>query len=38
MDGSKYNLKKSSTAKVNKHIPSGFSMSTISSVKEIEKP
>ena len=32
----KNNHKKSSTTKVNKHIPSGFSMSMISSSRSIE--
>ena len=33
----KNNPKKSSTTKISEHIPSGFSMSTILSVKDIEK-
>ena len=37
MDGCKNNPEKSSTAKVSEKIPSSFSMSTISSFKEIEK-
>ena len=36
MDGCKKNPKNSSTAKVSEHIPSGFSMSTISSFRSIE--
>ena len=36
LDGCKSNLEISSTKKVNKHIPSGFSVSTISSFKRIE--
>ena len=35
-DGCKNNPKNSSTTKVIKHIPSGFSMSAISSFKNIE--
>ena len=35
-DGCKNNLENSSTTKVSKHIPSGFSMSTISSFRSIE--
>ena len=35
-DGCKNNPKNSSTTKVIKHVPSGFSMSTISSFKNIE--
>ena len=36
IDGSKNNPENSSTTKVGKHIPSSFSMSTISSFKNIE--
>ena len=36
IDGCKNNLEKSSTTKVSEHIPSGFSMSTISLFKDIE--
>ena len=36
IDGGKNNSKNSSTTKVRKHIPSGFSMSTISSFRSIE--
>ena len=36
IDGCKNNPKNSSTTKVSKHIPSGFSMSTISSFRSIE--
>ena len=36
IDGCKNNLENSSTTKVSKHIPSGFSMSTILSFKIIE--
>ena len=36
-DGYKNNPENSSTAKVSEHIPSGFSMSTISSFRSIEK-
>ena len=36
IDGCKNNPENSSTTKVGKHIPSGFSMSTISSFKSIE--
>ena len=36
IDGSKNNPENSSTTKVDKHIPSSFSMSTISSFKNIE--
>ena len=36
IDGRKNNPDNSSTTKVSKHIPSGFSMSTISSFKSIE--
>ena len=36
IDGYKDNLENSSTTKAVKHIPSGFSMSTISSFKKIE--
>ena len=36
IDGCKNNLENSSTTKVGKHIPSGFSKSTISSFKSIE--
>ena len=35
-DGCKNNPEKSSTTKVSKHIPSGFSMSAISSFRSIE--
>ena len=35
-DGCKNNPENSSTTKVSEHIPSGFSMSTISSLKSIE--
>ena len=35
IDGYKNNPENSSTAKVRKHIPSGFSMSTITSFKSI---
>ena len=35
-DGCKNNPENSSTLKVSEHIPSGFSMSTISSFKSIE--
>ena len=37
LDGCKNNPGNSSTTKVGKHISSGFSMSTISSIKSIEK-
>ena len=36
IDGCKNNLENSSTTKVSKHIPSGFSMSIISSFRSIE--
>ena len=36
IDGCKNNPNKLSTTKVNEHIPSGFSVSTISSFKSIE--
>ena len=36
IDGCKNNPENSSTTKVGEHIPSGFSMSTISSFKSIE--
>ena len=36
IDGCKNNPENSSTTKVSKHIPSGFSMSTISSFRSIE--
>ena len=36
IDGYKNNSENSSTAYVSKHIPSGFSMSTISSFRSIE--
>ena len=36
IDGSKINPENLSTTKVSKHIPSGFSMSTISSFRSIE--
>ena len=36
IDGCKNNPEKSSTRKVSEHIPSGFSMSTISSFKDIK--
>ena len=36
IDGFKYNPGNSSTTKVSKHIPSGFSMSTIYSFRSIE--
>ena len=36
IDGCKNNLENSSKTKVSKHIPSGFSMSTISSFKNIK--
>ena len=36
IDGYKDNPENSSTTKVSKHIPSGFSMSTISSFRSIE--
>ena len=36
IDGCKNNSENSSTAKVSEHIPSGFSMSTISSFRSIE--
>ena len=36
IDGCKNNPENSSTTKVSKHIPSGFSMSTLSSVRSIE--
>ena len=36
IDGYKNNPENSSTSKVGEHIPSGFSMSTISSFKSIE--
>ena len=36
IDGYKDNPENSSTTKVSKHIPSGFSMSTISSCRSIE--
>ena len=36
IDGCKNNLENSSKTKVSEHIPSGFSMSTISSLKSIE--
>ena len=35
-DGCKNNLENSSTTKLGEHIPSGFSMSTLSSFKRIE--
>ena len=35
-DGCKNNTENSSTTNVSKHIPSGFSMSTISSFRSIE--
>ena len=35
-DGCRNNLEKSSATKVSEHIPSGFSMSTVSSFKGIE--
>ena len=37
IDGCKNDPENSSTTKVSKHIPSGFSMSTISSLKGIKK-
>ena len=37
IDGCKNNLENSSTIKVSEHIPTGFSLSTISSFKNIEK-
>ena len=37
IDGCKNNPENSSTAKVSEHIPSGFSMSTVSSFKSTEK-
>ena len=37
IDGYKINPEKSSSTKVSEHIPSGFSMSTISLFKDIEK-
>ena len=36
INGCKNNLECSSTLKVNKHVPSGFSMSTISSFRSIK--
>ena len=36
IDGCKNNPENSSTTKLSKHIPSGFSMSTISSFRNIE--
>ena len=36
IDGSKINPENLSTTKVSKHVPSGFSMSTISSFRSIE--
>ena len=36
IDGSKNNPENSSTTKVSKHVPSGFSVSTISSFRSIE--
>ena len=36
IDGCKNNSENSSTSKVSEHIPSGFSMSTISSFRSIE--
>ena len=36
IDGCKNNPEKSSTTKVSEHVPSGFSLSTISSFKSIE--
>ena len=36
IDGCKNNLENSSTTKVSKHIPSGFSISTISSFRSTE--
>ena len=36
IDGCKSNPENSSTTKVSEHVPSGFSMSTISSFKNIE--
>ena len=36
IDGCKNNRENSSTSKVSKHIPSGFSMSTLSSFRSIE--
>ena len=36
IDGCKNNSENSSTTKVSKHIPSGFSMSTLSSFRSIE--
>ena len=36
MDGCKNNTEKSPRTKVSEHVPSGFSMSTISSFKDIE--
>ena len=36
ISGCKYNPETSSTTKVSKHIPSGFSMSEISSFRSIE--
>ena len=36
IDGCKNNPENSSTTKLSKHIPSGFSMSTISSFRSIE--
>ena len=36
IDGCKTNPENSSTTKVSKHIPSGFSMSTISSFRSLE--
>ena len=36
IDGSKNNREDSSTTKVSQHIASGFSMSTISSLRSIE--
>ena len=36
IDGGKNNPENSSTSKVSEHIPSGFSMSTISSFRSIE--
>ena len=36
IDGCKYNPENSSTTKVSEHIPSGFSISTISLLKSME--
>ena len=36
IDGCKYNPENSSTTEVCKHVPSGFSMSSISSFRSIE--